>query len=71
MEYKRTLTEDEIKALHHDLIDIKLWIDMAINGKIAKCRERMEQELKTGKPYKNRIEREQLDSIPISNITRT
>lgn len=66
MEYKRTLTQEEIKALHHDLLDIKDWIEKAIDGKIAKCKERMEQELKTGKPYKNRSEREN-GSIQITN----
>ena len=30
MEYKRTLTDDEVSILNNDLLDIKDWIDKAV-----------------------------------------
>lgn len=34
MKYEREITADEEKILSHYLIDIKQWIDLAIQGKI-------------------------------------
>lgn len=44
MEYKRTFTDDEVAMLNHDLLDIKDWIDKAIDGKIANCLKRAANE---------------------------
>ena len=33
-EYKRIITDEEEKILHHELLDIKDWIDKAIEGRI-------------------------------------
>lgn len=67
MEYTRKFTDAEVKCLEHDLMDIKDWIDKAIDGKIAKCKERYEfAQSKEKENYKNRVERETLDQISIS-----
>ena len=35
------LTDDEVKYLENDLIDINQWAQDAIKGKISKCKGRM------------------------------
>jgi hypothetical protein len=38
---KRTLTSTEETVLKNDLVDIQVWVDGAIDGKIANCKKRM------------------------------
>ena len=38
---KRTLTTTEETVLLNDLIDIQVWVDEAIDGKINSCKKRM------------------------------
>lgn len=40
IKYERIITGEEQKILEHDLIDIKEWIDKAIEGKINNCLKR-------------------------------
>ena len=40
IEYKRIITTEEEKILLNDLLDIKDWIDKAIDGKINNCLKR-------------------------------
>lgn len=44
LEYKITLTDEQQKILEHDLLDIKDWIDKAIDGKINNCLKRAANE---------------------------
>lgn len=37
IEYTRIITDEEQKILENDLLDIKDWIDKAIEGKINNC----------------------------------
>lgn len=55
--YTRTITDAEQKILEHDLLDIKDWIDKAIQGKINNCAKRFIVAQQTAN-YKNRVERE-------------
>ena len=41
---KRTLTSLEESVLKNDLLDIQVWVDGAINGKINNCKKRMVKE---------------------------
>lgn len=41
IEYKRIITDEEQKILENDLLDIKDWIDKAIEGKINNCMKRL------------------------------
>lgn len=45
MEYKRILTDDEMKILENDLLDVTDWINKAIEGKIHNCKKRIEKEI--------------------------
>lgn len=45
MEYKRVLSDDEMKILENDLLDVKDWIDKAIEGKINNCKKRIEKDI--------------------------
>jgi hypothetical protein len=40
IKYERIITDEEQKYLAHDLLDIKEWIDKAIEGKINNCMKR-------------------------------
>lgn len=42
--YTRTLTDEEMKILENDLVDVQKWIDDAITGKIHKCFARIVKE---------------------------
>lgn len=44
LEYKITITDEQEKILLHDLVDIKYWIDKAIEGKINNCMKRAANE---------------------------
>lgn len=39
--YHRSLTDEEMAILENDLLDVKDWIDKAIEGKINNCRKRI------------------------------
>lgn len=41
MIYTREITDEEIKALEHYVLDVKQWVDDAIAGKIASCQKRI------------------------------
>lgn len=43
--YTRTITSDEMEILENDLIDVKQWIDLAIDGKINNCKKRIEKHI--------------------------
>lgn len=38
---KRTLTATEESVLKNDLIDVEVWVNSAIDGKVASCKKRM------------------------------
>ena len=38
---KRTLTATEEAVLKNDLLDVQVWVDKAIDGKVASCKKRM------------------------------
>jgi hypothetical protein len=38
---KRTLTATEESVLKNDLIDVEVWVNSAIDGKVANCKKRM------------------------------
>lgn len=39
-----TLTQPQVHALQHDLVDIGTWIKKAVEGKVSNCRSGMIQE---------------------------
>jgi len=38
---KRTLTATEESVLKNDLLDVEVWVNGAIDGKVASCKKRM------------------------------
>lgn len=44
MEIKITISDEDVDALEHDLLDVKEWVRKAVEGKIAKCRKRLIQQ---------------------------
>ena len=38
---KRTLTATEESVLKNDLMDVEVWVNSAIDGKVANCKKRM------------------------------
>jgi hypothetical protein len=38
---KRTLSSTEEAVLKNDLLDVQVWVDGAINGKVNNCKKRM------------------------------
>ena len=38
---KRTLTATEESVLKNDLLDVEVWVNGAIDGKVANCKKRM------------------------------
>lgn len=42
--YTRTISDEEMKILENELVDVKKWIDDAITGKIHKCFSRIVKE---------------------------
>ena len=38
---KRTLTATEESVLKNDLLDVEVWVNEAIDGKVANCKKRM------------------------------
>jgi hypothetical protein len=58
MEYTRILTDEEVKILEHDLLDIKDWIDKAIDGKINNCGKR------AARQYDEVAKADDLDTVP-------
>ena len=38
---KRTLTATEESVLKNDLLDVEVWVNRAIDGKVANCKKRM------------------------------
>ena len=38
---KRTLTTTEESVLKNDLMDVEVWVNKAIDGKVANCKKRM------------------------------
>jgi len=41
MQITVNLTDDEVKYLENDLLDIETWVTDAVKGKISKCKGRM------------------------------
>lgn len=39
-----TISDEDVLALKHDIIDPETWVRDAVAGKIASCRKRMSQE---------------------------
>ena len=58
MEYTRIITDDEQKILENDLLDVKDWIDKAIEGKLNNCGKR------AAKQYDDLAKMEVLDMVP-------
>ena len=44
MQITINITDDEVKYLENDLLDIEQWVVAAVKGKISKCKGRMIQE---------------------------
>lgn len=57
--FQLELTDEEVKILQNDLIDIKSWIDGAIAGKINNCMKR------AAKQYDELAKAENLESVPV------
>lgn len=62
MDYKYTLSNLEIQILNHDLLDIKDWIDKAIEGKINSCRKRVAME------YRQKAKELGERMVPVSDV---
>jgi len=58
---KRTLTTTEESVLKNDLLDVEVWVNEAIDGKVANCKKRMIAEW-LPKLYAD----DSVDSIPAS-----
>jgi len=58
IEYTRIITDEEQKILENDLLDIKNWIDKAIEGKLNNCGKR------AAKEYDELAKKEDLDMVP-------
>lgn len=41
MQITINITDDEVKYLENDLLDINQWVEDAVKGKISKCKGRM------------------------------
>jgi hypothetical protein len=64
IEYSRVITDEEQKILENDLLDIPLWIDMAIQGKINNCMKRASSQ------YEEYAKKNNLESIPVKETDR-
>jgi len=60
IEYTRIITDEEQKILENDLLDIKDWIDKAIEGKLNNCFKR------AAKQYDDLAVKEALEMVPSS-----
>ncbi len=58
LNYNRTLTDEEVKFLEYDLINVRDWIDKAIDGKINNCMKRAASE------YRMVASKENIATIP-------
>lgn len=58
--YERVITDEEQMILENDILDVKDWIDKAIEGKIAQCSKRL------AKAEQERLIAEGADMIPAS-----
>jgi len=57
--YTRVITDEEQKFLENDLLDIKDWIDKAIEGKINNCMKRAANQ------YMELAKKENIALIPV------
>lgn len=64
MKFQLELTDEEVKILENDLIDIKAWIGGAIAGKINNCMKR------AAKQYEELAKKENLSSIPVQDLAK-
>lgn len=62
MVYKRALSDDEVKLLSHDLLDITTWIDGMIQGKINACLKRAAQ------AYREMLRNDGALTAPLSDL---
>jgi len=44
MDITITLSDDDLKCLNNDLLDVEQWVQDAVKGKIAQCKKRMVQQ---------------------------
>ena len=58
IEYTRVITDEEQQILENDLLDVKDWIDKAIEGKLNNCGKR------AAKAYDELAKKEDLDTVP-------
>ena len=61
IEYKRIITTEEQRILENDLLDIKDWIDKAIEGKISNCLTR------AARQFKQIAEQENAPTVPTND----
>jgi hypothetical protein len=61
IEYTRIITDEEQKILENDLIDIKDWIDKAIEGKINNCFKR------AAIAYDELAKKENIELVPVKS----
>lgn len=59
--YTRELTDDEVAILSNDLLDIKDWIDKAIEGKINNCKKR------AAIAYREQLKSEGAEMVPVDD----
>lgn len=64
MKFQLELTDEEVKILQNDLIDIKSWINGAIAGKINNCMKR------AAKQYDELAKKENLESMPVQDLAK-
>lgn len=64
IEYSRVITDEEQKILENDLLDIKDWIDKAIEGKINNCMKR------AAKQYEELAKVEKLPTVPTTEFMK-
>jgi len=63
-EYKRTITDQEEQLLLNDLLDIKDWIDKAIEGKINNCLKR------AAKQFEEEAKQRSIELIPVKEAAK-
>jgi site-specific recombinase XerD len=44
MQIQVNLSDEQVKSLEHDLLDLNDWVQKAVEGKISKCKDRMIQQ---------------------------
>ena len=62
--FQLELTDEEVKILENDLLDIKEWINGAIAGKINNCMKR------AARQYEELAKAENLETMPVKELDK-